>query len=152
MLPTGDRGSFALSAVVAPIAPPILPPPALVAYQRALHLSPQQQERGDAADVLPAWFADMLGWHDFVREVARAYNGIPASERSRTSIVVNNYGEAAALDVYGFAYQLPPALSGHNEYFFWGLRGQHPVNLLTIQTDVAQLRPFCKAAYVAGKT
>ena len=144
--------ALALTAVVAPVALPILPPPALVVYQRALHLTPQQQERGDAADVLPAWFADMLGWHDFVREVGSAYDALPDSERSRTSILVDNYGEAAALDVYGFAYQLPPALSGHNQYFFWGLRGQHPANLLTVVNDVAQLRPYCDSVHVVGET
>ncbi len=141
-----------LSAIIAPLALPILPPSMLAAYQRALHLAPQQQERGDAADVLPSLFADMLGWHDFVREVGGAYDALPAAERSRTSIVVDNYGEAAALDVYGFADDLPPALSGHNQYFFWGLRGQHPVDLLTVQTDVAQLRPYCDRVDVLGET
>ena len=34
-----------------------------------------------------------------------------------------NYGEAAAIDIYGSRLGLPPAISGHNNYWIWGPRG-----------------------------
>jgi 4-amino-4-deoxy-L-arabinose transferase-like glycosyltransferase len=142
----------ALAAVIAPLALPILSPATLIAYERALHLAPQQQERGDAATVLPSTFADMLGWHDFVREVAAAYDTIAPADRAATSILVDNYGEAAAVDLYGPAYGLPPALSGHNQYGFWGLRGQTPRNLLRVQDNPARLRPYCAQMRVVATT
>ncbi len=142
--------SFAIAA--APLALPILAPPSLGAYERTLHLAPQQQERGDAATALPSTFADMLGWHDFVRQVAAAYAQIPPNRRPRTSIVVDNYGEAAALDVYGAPYRLPPALSGQNQYGLWGLRGQHPRALVRVHDNLAALRPYCRRARVVGNT
>jgi 4-amino-4-deoxy-L-arabinose transferase-like glycosyltransferase len=142
----------ALSAVIAPLALPILPPAAVVAYERALHLAPQQQERGDAATVLPSTFADMLGWHDFVREVAAAYDTIPLADRPATSILVDNYGEAAAIDLYGPSFALPPALSGHNQYGLWGTRGQTPRNILRVQNNPEQLRPYCAQMRVITTT
>ncbi len=50
--------------------------------------------------------ADQLGWHDFVGQVEAAWSRIPASERATTAIKVDQYGEAAALDLYGSG--LPP--------------------------------------------
>ncbi|WP_204268088.1 hypothetical protein, partial [Escherichia coli] len=76
-----------------------------------------------------------LGWHDFAGQVEAAWNRIPVSERPITAIKVDNYGEAAALDLYGKG--LPAALSGHNQYFLWGLRGQRPINLLSVQEKLA---------------
>jgi hypothetical protein len=36
-----------------------------------------------------------------------------------TAILAADYGEAAALDVYGERDGLPPALCGQNQYFLW---------------------------------
>jgi hypothetical protein len=94
----------------------------------------------------------MLGWHDFVREVGTAYDSLPPAERARTAIVVDNYGEAAALDVYGYEYHLPEALSGHNQYFLWAERGQHPVDVLRVQNNPERLAPFCATVKVFGTT
>jgi hypothetical protein len=118
----------------------------------ALPIGPQAQERADAGATLPPAFADMLGWHDFEREVAAAYRAIPVDDHASTSILVDNYGEAAALDIYGRADGLPPALSGHNQYGLWGERGQSPRHLLRIQTNVERLRPYCGEMRVLGIT
>lgn len=145
---TGIAAAVAISVLAAPMALPILSPPALVAYIERIGIAPQQQERSFKGTVLPQEFADQLGWHDFARQVEAAWNRIPASERARTGIKVDNYGEAAALDLYGSG--LPPALSGHNQYFLWGLRGQNPVDLLVIQDDLARLKPYCRHVTLLG--
>ena len=149
----GYLGVAAASAfVLAPLALPILPPATLVAYQRAIHLAPAAQEHGDDGDVIPPTFADMLGWHDFVRQIGTAYVALPPAERANTGILVDNYGEAAALDVYGAPYGLPPALSGHNQYAYWGARGQDPANILRVQLHPERLRPYCRRTTVVGTT
>jgi hypothetical protein len=150
------RGAYltlatALSAAIAPLALPILPPSELGPYMAALHIAPQQQERSFAGTALPQVFADQLGWRDFVAEVAAAWRQIPESERAHTVIKVDNYGEAGALDVLG-AGQFPPVVSGHNQYFLWGLRGQHPTDLLVVQGNVERLRPYCDETIVLGET
>jgi hypothetical protein len=138
------------SALVAPMALPILSPPVLAAYMRTIGIVPQQQERSFKGTALPQVMADQLGWHDFVRQVEAAWNRIPPEMRARTAIKVENYGEAAALDLYGSG--LPPVVSGHNQYFLWGLRGQHPTNVLTVEGDMEGLKPHCRRATLLGTT
>jgi hypothetical protein len=146
----GGTVAVVFSMLAAPIALPILPPAMIEAYMHSLGLAPQQQERSFRGTILPQEFADQLGWHDFVGQVEAAWTRIPASERASTAIKVDNYGEAAALDLYGNG--LPPALSGHNQYFLWGLRGQSPNNVLSIQNDLAAMQPYCREVIPLGTT
>jgi 4-amino-4-deoxy-L-arabinose transferase-like glycosyltransferase len=140
------------SAWISPLALPILPVPLLRSYIQRFPFKPQQQEKIFKGTLLPQVFADQLGWRDFTSEVGGAWAQIPAAERARTAIKVDNYGEAAALDVYGVPFRLPPALSGHNQYFLWGLRGQHPANLLVVQNHPERLAPYCHQATVLATT
>ena len=55
--------------------------------------------------------------------VARVYQGLPREDQSRAVIYAQNYGEAGAIDFFGKHYSLPPAVSGHNNYWLWGMRG-----------------------------
>ncbi len=147
---TGVTAAVAFSALAAPLALPILSPPVLEAYIHRIGIAPQQQERSFKGTTLPQQFADQLGWHDFARQVEVAWSRIPLSKRSATAIKVDNYGEAAALDLYGKG--LPSALSGHNQYFLWGLRGQHPTNVLSVQDDLSEMIPFCRKVTLLGTT
>ncbi len=152
------RTAYTAVAVLAalpllPLALPIVPPESLVAYERALHLTLQQQEKGDAGEAFPSTFADMLGWHAFAREVGSAYDAIPSDQRRVTSILVDNYGEAAALDLYGAPYKLPRAMTGQNQYFIWGpVPNAQSVNLLRVQLHPERLRPFCRSIRDMGIT
>lgn len=143
---------FALAALIAPLAIPILDPAPLVAYERALHIAPVASEKSGRNLRIPQAFADQLGWRDFVREIAAAYNAVPKSERTSTAILVENYGEAAAIDVYGASAGLPPALSGHNQYFLWGLRGQHPANVVYVTHHAADIEDYCTSIRPLGRT
>ena len=144
--------AVAFSAWLAPFALPVLSVPGLKAYVQNSPIKMQPQEKGFKGTLLPQIFADQLGWHDFTNQVGAAWDKIPAAERAQTSIKVDNYGEAAALDLYGKPYGLPPALSGHNQYYIWGPRGQHPVNLLVVQEHFERLVPHCQQATILGTT
>ena len=145
--------ALVLTLPILPIALPILPPDRLVPYEVALHLVPQQQERGDAGDAFPSLFSDMLGWHDFVREVGTAYRSLTPEERATTAVLVDNYGEAAAIDLYGHAYDFPRALSGQNQYYLFGpTPDATSTNLLRVQYDVDALRPYCDSVRILGTT
>ena len=54
--------------------------------------------------------------------VARVYNSLPESDRRKTAIYANNYGEAGAIDLFGPKYGLPPAICPNQSYFLWGPR------------------------------
>jgi hypothetical protein len=111
---------------VAPYVLPVLPLPAFLAYHRVaaplLHLEAAQTER-HRATVLPQDWADMQGWPELAAAVGKVFASLPPQDRARAAIVTRNYGQAAALDFFGKRYGLPPALSGHNQYFLWGPRG-----------------------------
>jgi len=48
---------------------------------------------------------------------------MPENERAKAVFFGNNYGEAAAIDYFGPSLGLPSAISGHNQYGYWGPRG-----------------------------
>lgn len=72
---------------------------------------------------LPQLYADRFGWREMARVVADAYFKIPPGERERCAILGQNYGQAGAIDFFGAKMGLPPALSGHQNYYYWGPRG-----------------------------
>ena len=62
---------------------------------------------------------------------------LPPDERAQAVFFAPNYGEAAALDIYGPALGGPPAISGHNSYFLWGPRGASGEVVITLGRDAA---------------
>jgi hypothetical protein len=110
--------------VSAPLVLPILPPPTLVAYMQAIGFSPKAARSENLEQsALPQDYADMFGWREMAAAVSAAYRDLPPGERAQAVFFAGNYGEAAALDIYGPALDGPPAISGHNSYFLWGPRG-----------------------------
>ena len=87
-----------------PVALPILP-------EATMARSPLPSVRKD--------FADTVGWHELVSQVAAVYRGLPADERGRTVILTANYGEAGAINTYGRPVGLPAAVSGELSYYYW---------------------------------
>ena len=136
-----------VSLIIAPIVLPILDPPALAAYLSFSHLAPPPSEAAAVGAPLTQLFSDELGWRDLEKQVASIYHSLPAEERSRTAILAADYGEAAALDVYG----LPPALCGQNQYFLWGARGYDGSSIIHVNGDLNRWRRGCDSVEVVGK-
>lgn len=84
---------------------------------------------------LPDDFADMHGWLPLVATVADVYDSLPPNERSQTVILTRNYGEAAAIDFLGAPFHLPPAISGHNNYWLWGTHGMRGNVAIDVRGD-----------------
>jgi hypothetical protein len=124
---------MALGALVVPTVIPILPPERLIAYMKAIHFEPPRTETSHTA-ALPQLFADQFGWEELVQSVARAYRALSPNEQRKVGIFCQNYGQAGAIDFFGPKYGLPPALSGHQNYFLWGPCG-HSGELMLIIDD-----------------
>jgi hypothetical protein len=109
-------------AVLAPLAIPMLPPETYIRYAKAIGLNQPAIETHQLGP-LPQIFADQFGWDEMAATVARVYNDLPPNIRARTAIFAQSYGQAGAIDRFGPKYGLPPAISGHQNYFLWGPRG-----------------------------
>jgi hypothetical protein len=115
-------GATLLGALAAPFTLPILPVETFIRYQKAVGFMPTVGERLTSA-ALPQYYADMFGWQDMAKRVASVYWSLPPRDRARAVFYGGNYGEAAAIDVFGRRLGLPPAISGRNNYYLWGPRG-----------------------------
>jgi Dolichyl-phosphate-mannose-protein mannosyltransferase len=105
-------------ALFAPVIVPILSPDKLVGYMRAIHFEPPRTETSHTG-ALPQIFADQFGWEEMVGSVAHAYHHLQPEDEKRAAIFCQNYGEAGAIDFFGPKLGLPPAISGHQNYFLW---------------------------------
>lgn len=105
--------------VFGPMALPVMEPADLVKYMQDMGIAPKAQEVGHSG-VLPQHFSDRLGWEQFARAVSKAYTDLPAEDREACVAIGPNYGHAGALEYWAKKYELPPAFSAHNNYWFWG--------------------------------
>jgi hypothetical protein len=106
-----------------PFGVPLLPVDTFLQYSQALPYARSVKMERDSTAPLPQLYADMFGWENIARTVARVYHSLPPDEQAGCAILAGNYGEAGAIDYYGPALGLPKAISGHNNYYLWGPRG-----------------------------
>jgi hypothetical protein len=83
-------------------------------------------------------------------QIAAVYKALPPDERARAVFFGRDYGEAAAIDVYGRSLGGPPAISGHNAYFLWGLGGHDGSVVITVGAEHNPLIGAYRSAQVAG--
>jgi hypothetical protein len=127
--------------IAAPLAIPILPVEAAIRYTRFWDVQAIHVENVPQGE-LPVLFADMFGWQEQVRAVARVYHALPGSERAQTAVLAYNYGEASAIDYFGSKLGLPQAISGHNQYGLWGPGAMTGQVAVAIGFTEGQLRQF----------
>ena len=109
------------TAVVLPMASPVLKPETWVRYTLAMHL-PHDNTETVATGPLPQFFADRFGWQQEAGIVIAGYRSLSPQEQQQVCIFGNNYGEAASIDFFNRLEHagLPAAISGHNSYYLWG--------------------------------
>ena len=66
---------------------------------------PKQENRATAE--LPQAYADRFGWPELANTVKQAYDTLTPAEQSEACVYTANYGEAAAVDLFGPALGLP---------------------------------------------
>jgi len=79
--------------------------------------------------------ADRFGWPQMVEGFAARYNALPPDVRAKTAIFCGNYGEASAVNILDPKYGLPTAISGHQNYFYWGWNGYTGESVFTLGND-----------------
>lgn len=139
-----------LGAITLPMGIPVLPPYTWIRYTRALHLTSENTETAKTGP-LPQFYADRFGWHGLVAEVARIYDSLSPADRANAGIFCNNYGEAGAIDLFGPQYGLPPAVSGHQNYYFWGSRGHSGALMIVVGESKADVQQYCDSVQQVGE-
>jgi hypothetical protein len=132
---------FAYSAVLAltfvvatgPVTLTLLPPQKYVVYTRPF--APDRGRQEKFTGPLPQILSDRFGWPEMVQGFAARYNALPPDVRAQTAIFCGNYGEAGAVTVLGTAYGLPPPISGHQNFFYWGWGNYTGDSVLTLGND-----------------
>ncbi len=137
--------------VYAPLLLPVLPRAHYAAYQHLLHFKPTESENFQTT-VLPQFLADMTGWSSFTAQISAAYNALPPATRAQTGIFCGNYGEAGAVDVLGPENGLPPAISGNQNYWFWGPAGQLKENMLIVGQTRSDVEKSYTTVREVGRT
>lgn len=136
----GALGLF--MAVLLPLALPLLPPPAMAGYARAVGATAALRTNTGEAEPLPQDFADMIGWEEQVSAVAQVYRSLPPADRAATVLVAANYGEAGALDFFGPRLGLPRVVSPAGSFWFFGPGDRPGTVVITIGVDRGHLEPL----------
>jgi 4-amino-4-deoxy-L-arabinose transferase-like glycosyltransferase len=95
-------------------------------------------------------FAEQIGWPELVKTVSDIYAALPAEERQHTGILAGNYGEAGAINLFGPAYNLPPAISGVNTYWWRGYGDPPPQTLIVLGFSREATGQFFISCELAG--
>jgi hypothetical protein len=143
-------GVVTLGCLGAPITLPILPIDVFVRYQAAIGLTPTTGER-QVLGVLPQYYADMFGWREMAEQIANVYRALPPEDRARAVFYGENYGEAAAIDVFGPSLGLPPAIAGANNYYIWGPRGHDGSVVIIIGGSTQHYAELFRSTEVVGR-
>ena len=117
--------------IVTPFAVPVLNVESFIKYSETLGIKPESGERSELGK-LPQFYADRFGWEEMVQKVASAYNMLSKEERKEALIFGQNYGEAGAANFYRKKYNLPQAISSHNNFWIWGYPKDYKGNVLII--------------------
>jgi hypothetical protein len=136
--------------IVLPVVLPLLSPPALARLLDHTHLRPPPDEIAGIGAPLTQVFSDEMGWRELAAQVAEVYHALPPDQQQKAAIFGSNYGEAAAVDVYGRDAGLPPAISGQNQYFLWGPRGHDGSVVIHIGGDLERWQRICDTVQIVG--
>jgi hypothetical protein len=151
------RGGWRMAAVALPAASmlallpfalPVLGVDTFIRYQAALGRKPAAEEH-HRMGVLQQHYADMFGWPEFADSVARVAGTLTPEERARAIVIVDNYGEAGALEMFGRG-RLPRIASQHNTWYLWGPPAWDRSVALFVGRDSAEVAEECDTVRVEG--
>jgi len=141
----------ATGVMIAPFAYfPMLTVNQYIAYSQFMHFGPPRIENNDLGP-LPQIYADQFGWKEMAQVVADAYHKLPPEEQKSCAIFGQNYGQAGAIDFFGAKLGLPPAISGHQNYYYWGPRGYTGECMIVMGDNSKQLQELFGSVEFAGR-
>lgn len=137
-------------AIALPVALPVMRPERLAFLLNHSHLRPRPNEIAAIGAPLTQVFSDEMGWNELEKHVAAVYGALPEQDRQKAAIFASSYGEAAAIDFFGAADQLPPVIGGGNQYYLWGPRGADGSLMIVVNGNPDRWRAACNDLQIAG--
>lgn len=135
-------------ALAMPLVLPLYPPAKLKYTVDHMPIKLRPVEVASIGAPLTQVFSWEFGWRELTSSVGDVYNSLPPNERTKAAIYAQRYGEAAAIDVLG--HNLPPAISGNNQYFLWGPRDHDGSVVIGIDVDPAKWSKWCTSLRVVA--
>ena len=91
-----------------------------------------------------------IGWHSLVRAVAGVRDGMTPEERASYGVLVGNYGEEGALELFGPAYGLPVPISITNSAWYWSYPKTPPQTVIVVGWSKDDLEGVFQTCRMAG--
>ncbi|MGB7863238.1 MAG: hypothetical protein WCF74_07595, partial [Candidatus Sulfotelmatobacter sp.] len=91
-----------------------------------------------------------IGWNELVKTVADIRDSLPAEQRENVGILVGNYGEQGAIEIFGPAYHLPPPISGTNSAWLRGYPASPPSTLIVLGQSRQYVEKILTSCRVVG--
>lgn len=107
--------------VLLPLALPVMPVEDFITYSKKIGIGPGSSENKKLSE-LPQFYADMFGWKEKARDVAKVFNSLSPEDQQKCAIYSINYGRCGAIDFFGEELGLPKSIGSHNNYWIWGPR------------------------------
>jgi hypothetical protein len=78
------------------------------------------------------YLAEEFGWNELVKTVAGIRDTLPPEQQAGLGIMVGNYGELGAVEIFGPAYRLPPPISLTNSAWLRGYPTPPPSTMIVV--------------------
>jgi 4-amino-4-deoxy-L-arabinose transferase-like glycosyltransferase len=92
-----------------------------------------------------------IGWTDMVQTVAGIRDSLPPDQKAHLGILVGNYGEQGAFDLFGPAYHLPVAIGSMNSAWYRGYPTPQPTTLIVLGFPPQQVETYFTDCNLAGR-
>ncbi|MGP8252164.1 MAG: glycosyltransferase family 39 protein [Terracidiphilus sp.] len=91
-----------------------------------------------------------IGWTDLVQTVANIRDSLSPVQKAHLGILVGNYGEQGAFDLFGPAYHLPEAIGSMNSAWYRGYPTPQPTTLIVVGFPPQQVEMYFTDCNLAG--
>jgi hypothetical protein len=91
-----------------------------------------------------------IGWPELVRTVAGIRDTLSPQQQASFGIIVGNYGEQGAIEMFGPAYHLPPPISLTNSAWLRDYPAQPPTTLIVVGVSGDWAEKIFTGCHLAG--
>jgi 4-amino-4-deoxy-L-arabinose transferase-like glycosyltransferase len=92
-----------------------------------------------------------IGWEEMVRNVARIRDSLPPAQRAGVGVLVGNYGEQGAIEIFGPRYGLPAPISRTNTAWLRGYPTSPPSTLIVLGDSREWVMQHLTGCRLAGR-